>query len=187
VCAGPLGCWRRTALRCRDRRRATDRGHRAVRAGISDLLRWVVLAIAMHQPRADAAARGPRCSVSRKAGLRETFAAVPSGTDARSAGTMPKRKPLPRRLWPLCRMEGSSAPAGERECSSQAAKAKAVDLSASAPATFQSSPGAWCKSLLLMSSVMWVGAQAGWSSRTSSSFARWGRSSRSGPIDAADR
>jgi hypothetical protein len=120
VCAGPLGCWRRTALRCRDRRRATDRGHRALRAGISDRLRRVVLAIAMHQPRADAAARGPRCSVSRKAGLRETFAAVPSRTDAQSAGTMPKRKPLPRRLWPLSRMEGSSAPAGERECSSQA-------------------------------------------------------------------
>jgi hypothetical protein len=53
----------------------------------------------------------------------------------------------------------------------------------------QSSPGAWCKSSwsLLMSSVMWVAAQAGWSSRTSSSVWRWGRSSRSGPIDAALR
>jgi hypothetical protein len=30
-------------------------------------------------------------------------------------------------------------------------------------------------------------AQAGWRSRTSSSVWRWGRSSRSGPIDAALR
>ena len=49
----------------------------------------------------------------------------------------------------------------------------------------ESSPGTWCKSS--RSSVSWWAAQAGWSSRTSSSLGRWGRSSRSGPNDAAER
>jgi tetratricopeptide (TPR) repeat protein len=50
----------------------------------------------------------------------------------------------------------------------------------------KSSPGTWCKRSRSCSSLRVV-AQAGWSSRTSSSLGRWGRSSRSGPIDAADR
>ena len=50
------------------------------------------------------------------------------------------------------------------------------------PSRRQSSPGTWCKSRALVSSVMMLASQAAWSSSTSCVL-RWARSSRSGPID----